>query len=79
MSVIHVEIPEAVLERARKLAEQAHVPLDQIVSEALQDRVSSQEQVAWFNARAQRGRDVDIKAILRKSPDVEPEPNDRIE
>jgi hypothetical protein len=79
MSVIQVEIPEAILEQARKLAVQSRVPLDQIVSEALKERVSTQEQVAWFNARAELGRKVDIRSILRKAPDVEPAPSDRIE
>jgi predicted transcriptional regulator len=79
MSVLQVEIPEAILLQAKKLAEQTHVPIDQIVAEALKDHVSAQEQSAWFNARAERGRSVDIKKILRKSPDVEPDENDRIE
>jgi predicted transcriptional regulator len=79
MSVLQVEIPEAILAQAKKLAEQTCVSLDPIVAEALQERVSAQEQLAWFKARAERGRSVDVKEILRKSPDVEPEPNDRIE
>ena len=79
MPVIRIEIPDELLEPARELAEQSHVPLDHIVSEALKDRVSAEEQLAWFNARAERGRSVDIRSILRKASDVKPEPNDRIE
>jgi predicted transcriptional regulator len=79
MSVLQVEIPESILLQAKKLAEQTHVPIDQIVAKALHELVSAQEQLAWFNARAERGRNVNIKEILRKSSDVEPDENDRIE
>jgi hypothetical protein len=62
MSLIHVEVPEAVLDQAEKLAKLTHVPLDQIASEALQDRVLAHEQEAWFDARAQWERKVGIES-----------------
>jgi hypothetical protein len=79
MSVIQIEIPEAILRDARRLADTKHVPLDRIIADAVTKMVAAQEGMAYLKARAERGRNVDIKAILAKAPDVEPDPSDRIE
>lgn len=79
MSVIELELPDAVLQRAKTVADEQHLPLDNVIANAITEMLSAREQMAYLRARAERGRSVDIKAILRKAPDVEPDPSDRID
>jgi len=72
MSRLEIQLPESVLNEARKLAEQDQIPLEFFVALAVTERVASLRGVAYLRARAERGRNVDIDALLAKVPDVPP-------
>ena len=79
MSTIQVQLPDSVLDEAKKLAEHDQIPLDYFVALAVTERVSARRGPAYIEERAKRGSKEKFLAALAKSPDVEPEPNDRIE
>ena len=79
MSIIRVELPDEILRKARAIAEEQQMTLDEFVADILNDLWQQRE---YLRIRANRGRQVArerILEILAKAPDVEPEPSDRIE
>jgi hypothetical protein len=79
MSHLTLQLPDSVLERARRLAEREQVSLDQFVSRMIVQVVEADQ--AW-EERVRRGRQVSrerVLAILDKVPDVPPMPGDEIE
>ncbi len=79
MSTIQIELPEATLAMARELADESHVTLDDLLADAITRIAESRRQMAYLRERAERGRHVDIRAILAKSPDVPPVPGDELD
>jgi hypothetical protein len=79
MSLIQLEIPDAILEEVRQLAERPQVSLDALIASVLSDRISMERRLERFQSGAQTVSKERFLEILRKAPDVEPEPNDRIE
>lgn len=79
MSVIQLNLSDELFARAEKIARENSLPVEQVITEALQKMIDSQDGANQLAERARRGRDVDFKAILRKAPDVEPDALDRME
>jgi len=79
MSTIQVQLPDSLIDEAKKLAEHDQIPLDHFVALAVTERVSARRGLAYIEERAKRASKEKFLAALAKSPDVEPEPNDRIE
>ena len=78
MNRLEIQLPESVLNEAKKLAEQDQIPLDYFVALAVTERVASLRGIAYLRARAERGKSVDINALLAKVPDVPPMPGDEL-
>ena len=78
MSVVQVDLPESYLELARRVAARRQLPLDRVLLEALKSALAAEEGLAYLRERAERGKNVDIKAILAKVPDVPPMPGDEL-
>jgi len=79
MTQLTVQVPDPVMEAARKIAQREKISVEELVNRML-------AQAAKFDAewekRVQRGRNVSrdrFLEILNKAPDAEPEPWDRIE
>ncbi len=77
MTVIQIQLPDNLLVRARQIAEEQKLPVEQVIADAVQRMVEARDGMNLLGQRASRGRNVDIKSILRKAPDVEPDPTDR--
>jgi hypothetical protein len=54
------------------------ISVDQLVSSAVAEKLAAIDTEPYLRERAERGRKVDIDAILAKVPAVEPEPQDRL-
>ena len=54
------------------------ISVNQLISSALAEKLSALDAERYLSERAERGKNVDIDAILAKIPVVEPEPRDRI-
>jgi hypothetical protein len=79
MSVVQVQLPDDVLARAREIAAERKLTVERVIADAVQRLVEAREGMDELNRRAQRGRDVNLKAILAKSPDVAPTESDGFE
>lgn len=79
MSMIQLELPERVLDEARKLASKENVPLDNYVARVLARHLASVQGIAYIEQRAKGASREKFLAALRKAPDVPPMPGDEIE
>ena len=79
MPIIELEIPDELLERARKLAVQLNLTLDQFVTQALENQIRMRRRFDELLAIGQQVTRERFLEILAKLPDIEPEPGDRLE
>ena len=78
MSVLTVEIPDAVRAAIDAAARREHKSAEQVASESLARMVQAQQQLDFLTERARRGLREDFDAFLAKIPDVPPLPNDEV-
>jgi predicted transcriptional regulator len=79
MSAVTFELPEELVARVRRVAAEQDLSFEDALADAVSRWVAASEEREYLRARAERGRKVDIKAVLSNSPDVEPDESDRIE
>ena len=78
-TTIPVKLPPSLGNAARKLAEEDGVSLNQCVSLAVAQKISSVETAdAFFKRRSQGATQVDFLEILRNAPDRTPDPVDEL-
>ena len=76
---VPVKLPPSLGNAARKLAEEDGVSLNQWVSLAVAQKISSVETAeAFFKRRTQGAEQVDFLEILRSAPDRTPDPGDEL-
>ena len=78
MSVLTVEIPDAVRAALDVAALRQQKSAEQVASESLARVVRAQEQLDYLAQRARRGLRSDFDAFLAKVPDVPPLPEDEL-
>ena len=78
MTTLTIQLPNSVCENSKRLASQEGVSVDQFVSSAVAEKMAALDTERYLRERAERGRKVDIDAILAKVPAVEPAPEDRL-
>ena len=78
MSTLSIRLPNSIHQHAKRLARDEGISVNQLVSSALAEKLSALDAERYLSERAERGKQVDIDAILAKIPAVEPEPHDRI-
>jgi hypothetical protein len=78
MSSILLDLPDEALATARRIAADNRLSIDQVFTKAIGWMAEADRLSADFDARAARGRHVDIDAILAKVPDVPPVPGDEL-
>jgi hypothetical protein len=78
MSTLSIRLPNSIHQHAKRLARDEGISVNQLVSSALAEKLSALDAERYLSERAERGKKVDIDAILAKIPAVEPEPRDRI-
>ena len=78
-ATIQVKLPPSLGNAARKLAEEDGVSLNQWVSLAVAQKISSVETAdAFFKRRSQGADQVDLLEILRNVPDRASDPGDEL-
>lgn len=75
---VQIRLPESVLRQAKALADKDHISLEYFVALAVAERVAALRAMAFLDQRAEHGSPAQLKKILGRAPDVEPEPMDRI-
>ncbi len=66
MSTISLRLPESLHEKARELAKQENVSINQLVATALAEKLSALMTEEYLQARAKRGSRRKFEAVLRK-------------
>jgi hypothetical protein len=78
MSAISLRLPESLHEKAREVARQESVSVNQLITLALAEKLSALMAEDYLVMRARRGDRAKFEAALAKAPDVEPEEADRL-
>lgn len=78
MTTISAEIPDAVLEQAKTLAEREKLPLQQIISLAVTQSVGIWSAESYQAIRGKRADREKFLRALEQVPDVEPPEYDRL-
>lgn len=66
MSTISLRLPESLHAKARELAKQENVSINQLVATALAEKLSALMTEEYLQARAKRGSRRKFEAVLRK-------------
>ena len=66
MSTISLRLPASLHEKARELAKQENVSINQLVATALAEKLSALMTEEYLQARAKRGSRRKFEAVLRK-------------
>ena len=78
MSAISLRLPESLHEKAREVARQESVSVNQLITLALAEKLSALMAEDYLVMRARRGDRAKFEAAMAKVPDVEPEEADRL-
>jgi hypothetical protein len=78
MSAISLRLPESLHEKAREVARQESVSVNQLITLALAEKLSALLAEDYLVMRARRGDRAKFEAAMAKAPDVEPEEGDRL-
>jgi hypothetical protein len=78
MTTISAEIPDAVLEQAKTLAEREKLPLQQIISLAVTQSVGIWSAESYLAIRGKHASREKFLKALEQVPDVEPPEYDRL-
>lgn len=79
MSALSLRLPNSLHERARTLARQEGISINQLISTALAEKMAVLLTEEYFTTRKQRASRAKFLAALAKVPDVEPEDYDKLE
>ena len=78
MSSVEISLPDDVLSEARRLASNDHVALDEFIARAIAEHAASIRRFQYLRERGNGANREKFLAALRKAPDVQPDPSDRI-
>jgi len=78
MSTLSLRLPKSLHERARVLAEQEGVSINQLIATALAEKVSALDTLAYLRERAARGSRRAFLDALGEVPEAEPIPGDEL-
>lgn len=78
MSTLSLRLPESLHQRARELAQEEGISINQLIATALAEKISALDTVSYLAERGSRGsREAYLKA-LSDVPDVPPVPGDEL-
>jgi hypothetical protein len=78
MSTISIRLPDSIHQHAKRLARRDGYSLNQLIASAVGEKLAALETEEYLEARAAKGRTVDIDRILAKIPALEPDAADRL-
>lgn len=78
MSSITVRLPDSIHRKAKEVARADGVSLNQFISAAVGEKVSSVLTLAYLKERAAQGHEADFDEILQRVPDREPLEHDKL-
>lgn len=78
MSTISLRLPESLHERVRLLARRESVSINQMITLALAEKISALMTEDYLHERGKRADKRTFMKILKKVPDKDPLPGDRL-
>lgn len=78
MSSMNIELPDSLLRRAREMAEEEGVPLEQFIASALAEKMAAWKAVDYLKERAARGDRAKFQAAMNSVADTKPEESDQL-
>jgi predicted transcriptional regulator len=79
MSALSVRLPESLHQALRDLAEKEGVSMNQLITQALAEKIASLETESYLQTRAARGSRDAFEEALNQVADVEPDnPDDKL-
>lgn len=78
MSTMSLRLPESLHRKARELAEQEGVSINQLVTTALAEKVAALMTVDYLEERAKRGSRKEFERVLKKVKDRPPVAGDEL-
>lgn len=79
MNTLSVRLPESLHKKIKEIAKEEGVSINQFISSAAAEKVSAIMTVDYLKKEATLGKRKDFDAVLKKAPDVVPEPDDRLD
>jgi len=79
MTVMSVELPDAIYQRLVELAQKEEVSVNQLVSSALFEKLSAYMTKDYLEERARRGSRERLLHALSQVPDNEPDEEDKLQ
>ena len=78
MSNLQINLPDSVRERVEHFAREDGVSVSEFLSTVISQRIAVAEADSYIRRRGARGNAERMLETLRRAPDVEPEPWDRL-
>ncbi|MEX0648960.1 MAG: toxin-antitoxin system HicB family antitoxin [Balneolaceae bacterium] len=78
MSTLSVRLPESLHKRLKEMADKEGVSMNQFITLAVSEKVSTLLTIDYLKKRAQRGDRKTFDELLEKVPDTEPEEFDKL-
>jgi len=78
MSTLSLRLPKSLHERARELAQQEGVSINQLIATALAEKISALDTLGYLRERAARGSREAFLRALDQVPATEPVPGDEL-
>ncbi len=78
MSTLSVRLPESLYKRLKEMADKEGVSMNQFITLAVSEKVSSLLTVDYLKERAKCGDQKTFEELLEKVPDTEPEEFDKL-
>ncbi len=76
MSTLSIRIPDSLHESLKRVSKEDSISINQFVAAAVAEKVTALETETYLKARAARGTKPRFSEILKKVPDVKPEPEE---
>lgn len=78
MSSLSLRLPDSLHRHVKEFSEKEGVSINQFISTAVAEKMSSLSTEEYLEKRAKRGSKSKFRKLLKKVPNVEPEEFDRI-
>jgi predicted transcriptional regulator len=78
MSTLSVRLPDSLHARAKELAEKDHISLNQMIANALAEKIAALETEDYLQARAAKGNRKQFDQVMAKVPSRPPFEGDEL-
>jgi hypothetical protein len=78
MSALSLRLPESLHKAAKVLAKKEHISINQLIMLALAEKIAALDTMDYLNERAKKGSRAKYLNVLKKTPNVKPDNQDKL-